>query len=66
LFHNLNCRDIEEIFYKYKVDLRTPTSIDEFLRHVQDFEKIKEKGAHLLFSEIEHEVKERSKFLKSQ
>lgn len=45
--------------------MQSPASIEEFLRHVQDFEKTKQKSSHLLFAEIEAEVKEKSKFIKS-
>lgn len=46
--------------------MRSPANIDEFLKHVHDFEKMKQKGSHLVFNEIETEVREKNKFLKQQ
>lgn len=59
-------REIEDICIEYRVDMKSPDNIDEFLKHVHDFEKMKQKGSHLLFNEIELEVREKNKFLKQQ
>ena len=54
------------MYRKYRLPLQSPSSIEEFLKHVKNFEKVKQKGSHLLFSEIEKEVNEKNKFLKQQ
>ena len=46
--------------------MQQPANIDEFLNNVKDFERIKQKGSHLLFNEIESDVREKSKFLRQQ
>lgn len=46
--------------------MKSPPNIDEFLKHVSVFEKLKQKGSHLLFNEIENEVRDKSKFLRNQ
>jgi hypothetical protein len=57
---------MEEIYQRYRVEMKQPQSFDEFLRNVAEFERLRKTGSQQLFTEIELEVKEKSKFLKQQ
>jgi hypothetical protein len=55
---------MEAIYQRYRVEMKQPTNIDEFLHNVEEFERLKQKSSHLLFTEIENEVKDKQKFLR--
>lgn len=60
------CRDMEEIYQRYRVEMKQPHSFDEFLHNVAEFERLRRTGSQQLFTEIELEVREKGKFLKQQ
>ncbi|CDW71883.1 v-type atpase 116kda subunit family protein [Stylonychia lemnae] len=59
-------KEIEDICAQYKVDLKTPADIDVFLQQANLYSLRQDKAAHLLFNDIENDLKDKSAFLKSQ
>lgn len=51
---------------RYNVEMKSPPSIEVFLQLVDEYTKVKDKAVHLLFNEIENDIKDKHVFLTQQ
>lgn len=51
---------------RYNVEMKSPPGIDVFLQQVDEYTKLKGKAVHLLFNEIESDIKDKHSFLIKQ
>ncbi len=54
---------MEEFCRRYRVDMKSPENIDQFLSEMNQIRQRKGKAAHLLFQDIEQDLNEKGDFL---